>query len=37
MRAHAPDKYYLIESQNPQVSGLDGAIRSYVDYLYALA
>jgi acetylornithine deacetylase/succinyl-diaminopimelate desuccinylase-like protein len=37
MRAHAPDEYYLIESQNPQVSGLDGAIRSYVDYLYALA
>jgi acetylornithine deacetylase/succinyl-diaminopimelate desuccinylase-like protein len=37
MRAHAPDEYYLIESQNPKVSGLDGAIRSYVDYLYALA
>jgi acetylornithine deacetylase/succinyl-diaminopimelate desuccinylase-like protein len=37
MRAHAPDEYYLIESQNPKLSGLDGAIRSYVDYLYALA
>jgi acetylornithine deacetylase/succinyl-diaminopimelate desuccinylase-like protein len=37
MRAHAPDEYYLIESHNPKVSGLDGAIRSYVDYLYALA
>jgi acetylornithine deacetylase/succinyl-diaminopimelate desuccinylase-like protein len=36
-RAHAPDEYYVIESQNPKVSGLDGAIRSYVDYLYALA
>ncbi|HKS58650.1 MAG TPA: M20/M25/M40 family metallo-hydrolase [Steroidobacteraceae bacterium] len=37
LRAHAPDEYYLVESQNPKVTGLDGAIRSYVDYLYALA
>ena len=37
MRAHAPDEYFLIESQNPKVSGLDGAIKSYVDYLYAIA
>jgi acetylornithine deacetylase/succinyl-diaminopimelate desuccinylase-like protein len=37
LRAHAPDEYFLIESQNPKVTGLDGAIRSYVDYLYALA
>jgi acetylornithine deacetylase/succinyl-diaminopimelate desuccinylase-like protein len=36
-RAHAPDEYYLIESKNPKLSGLDAAIRSYVDYLYALA
>jgi acetylornithine deacetylase/succinyl-diaminopimelate desuccinylase-like protein len=36
-RAHAPDEYYLIESQNPKISGLDGAIKSYVDYLYAIA
>jgi acetylornithine deacetylase/succinyl-diaminopimelate desuccinylase-like protein len=36
-RAHAPDEYFLIESQNPKISGLDGAIKSYVDYLYAIA
>jgi acetylornithine deacetylase/succinyl-diaminopimelate desuccinylase-like protein len=37
LRAHAPDEYYLIESSNPKMVGLDGAIRSFVDYLYALA
>jgi acetylornithine deacetylase/succinyl-diaminopimelate desuccinylase-like protein len=37
LRAHAPDEYYLIESKNPVLLGLDGAVRSYVDYLYALA
>jgi hypothetical protein len=36
-RAHAPDEYYVIESNNPKVPGLDGAIRSFVDCLYALA
>lgn len=35
--AHAPDEYYLIESTNPKVHGLDGAVASFVDYLYALA
>jgi acetylornithine deacetylase/succinyl-diaminopimelate desuccinylase-like protein len=35
--AHAPDEYYLIESTNPKVQGLDGAIGSFVEYLYALA
>ena len=33
--AHAPDEYYLIESKNPKVVGLDGAIGSFVEYLYA--
>jgi acetylornithine deacetylase/succinyl-diaminopimelate desuccinylase-like protein len=37
LRAHAPDEYYLIESTNPKIAGYDVAIRSYVDYLYALA
>jgi acetylornithine deacetylase/succinyl-diaminopimelate desuccinylase-like protein len=36
MRAHAPDEYYLIESKNTKLAGLDAAVRSYVDYLYAL-
>jgi acetylornithine deacetylase/succinyl-diaminopimelate desuccinylase-like protein len=35
--AHAPDEYYLIESTNSKVQGLDGAIGSFVEYLYALA
>jgi acetylornithine deacetylase/succinyl-diaminopimelate desuccinylase-like protein len=35
--AHAPDEYYVIESTNPQVQGLDGAIGSFVEYLYAMA
>jgi acetylornithine deacetylase/succinyl-diaminopimelate desuccinylase-like protein len=35
--AHAPDEYYVIESTNPKVQGIDGAVRSYVDYLFELA
>jgi acetylornithine deacetylase/succinyl-diaminopimelate desuccinylase-like protein len=35
--AHAPDEYLVIESSNPKVTGFDGAVRSYVDYLYELA
>ena len=35
--AHAPNEYYLIDSTNPKVSGLDGAVGSFVEYLYALA
>jgi len=34
--AHAPDEYYVIESANPKVQGIDGATRSYVEYLYEL-
>ena len=35
--AHAPDEYYVIEASNPKVAGLDGAVKSYVDFLYLLA
>jgi acetylornithine deacetylase/succinyl-diaminopimelate desuccinylase-like protein len=35
--AHAPDEYYVIESSNPKVRGMDGAVRSHVEYLYAIA
>jgi acetylornithine deacetylase/succinyl-diaminopimelate desuccinylase-like protein len=35
--AHAPDEYYLIESKNEKVQGMDGAVRSFVDYLYQIA
>ena len=35
--AHAPDEYYVIESINPKIQGFDGAIMSFVEYLYELA
>jgi acetylornithine deacetylase/succinyl-diaminopimelate desuccinylase-like protein len=35
--AHAPDEYYVIDSKNPKVQGIDGAVRSYVEYLYEMA
>ena len=35
--AHAPDEYYVIESSNPKVQGFDGAVLSFVQYLYELA
>ncbi len=35
--AHAPDEYYVIESTNPKVQGMDGGTRSYVEYLFEVA
>ncbi len=35
--AHAPNEYYVIESSNPKIQGIAGAIRAQVDYLYELA
>ena len=35
--AHAPDEYYVIESTNPKIQSYDGAVMSFVDYLYELA
>jgi len=35
--AHGPDEYYVIESTNPKIQGIDGAVRSYVEYLYEVA
>ncbi len=35
--AHAPDEYYVIDSTNPHVQGYDGAVMSFVEYLYELA
>jgi acetylornithine deacetylase/succinyl-diaminopimelate desuccinylase-like protein len=34
--AHAPDEYYVIESSTPNVQGIDGAVMSFVEYLYEL-
>jgi len=35
--AHAPDEYYVIESKNEKVQGMDGAVRSFVEYLFEAA
>jgi acetylornithine deacetylase/succinyl-diaminopimelate desuccinylase-like protein len=35
--AHAPDEYYVIESKNPNVQGIDGAVKSFVKFLYQVA
>ncbi len=34
---HAPDEYWLVESANPKVAGMDGAVRSFVDPFYTMA
>jgi len=35
--AHAPDEYYLIESTNPKIQGMDGAALSHAAFLYEYA
>lgn len=35
--AHAPNEWFLIESSDPKVNGLDEATIAYVDYLYVVA
>ena len=35
--AHAPDEYYIVESSSPKMAGYDGAVRSFVDYLFEMA
>ncbi len=35
--AHSPDEFYLIDSNNPKVAGMDGATSAYVDLLYEVA
>ncbi len=35
--AHAPDEYFVIESANPKVQGMDGCVFSMVEYLHELA
>ncbi|NUS99622.1 MAG: M20/M25/M40 family metallo-hydrolase [Sphingomonas sp.] len=35
--AHAPDEWYLIDSKDPKVAGLDESAMFYVDYFYELA
>ena len=35
--AHAPDEYYVIDSANSKVQGMDGAVRSNVDFLFSIS
>lgn len=35
--AHAPNEWFLIDSANPKVNGLDEAVMAYVDYLYVMS
>lgn len=35
--AHAPNEWFLIESSDPKINGLDEATMAYVDYLYVIA
>jgi acetylornithine deacetylase/succinyl-diaminopimelate desuccinylase-like protein len=35
--AHAPDEFFLVDSKNPKLHGMNDMVRSYVDYLYAIA
>ena len=35
--AHAPNEYWIVESANPKVAGMDGSARSFVDLFYSLA
>ena len=34
---HAPDEWFLIDSSNSKVAGLDGQVMMYVDFFYAMA
>lgn len=35
--AHAPDEFYLIESTNPKIYGMDDATLAYAQFLYQIA
>jgi acetylornithine deacetylase/succinyl-diaminopimelate desuccinylase-like protein len=35
--AHAPNEYFLIDSNNPRVQGLSGAVMGFIDIMHELA
>jgi len=35
--AHAPDEYWTIEPSNPKIAGMDGSVRSFVEFFYTIA
>jgi acetylornithine deacetylase/succinyl-diaminopimelate desuccinylase-like protein len=34
---HAPDEYFVVDSANPRVMGVTGAVMGFVDFLYEMA
>jgi len=34
---HAPDEYFVVDSSNPAVMGVSGAIMGFVDFMYEMA
>lgn len=36
-RAHAPDEYFVVDSTNPKVAGLEGCTMGFVDFMYEMA
>ena len=37
MGAHSKDEYVVIEPRNPEIAGLSGCVRAFVDFLYTFA
>jgi acetylornithine deacetylase/succinyl-diaminopimelate desuccinylase-like protein len=35
--AHAPNEFFVIESSNPKIAGLDDATKGFADFLYQMA
>jgi hypothetical protein len=35
--AHAPDEYFVIESSNPKINGMDEAAYAYIAYMQQIA
>jgi len=34
---HAPNEWFLIDSSDPKINGLDESTMAYIDYLYVIA
>lgn len=34
---HAPDEYFVVDSSNPKVMGVTGAVMGFVDFMYEMA
>ncbi len=34
---HAPDEYFVVDSSNPRVMGVTGAVMGFIDFLYEMA